>query len=59
MLSVYACIMNDSLIMEYSVEHIRQHSDEIKKARTRMRRQNGLEASPVLVVKSVKDKHGC
>ena len=55
MLSVYACIMNDSSIMAYPLKQLKECLDDITKARRQMRRQNGQEASPAFVVKSVMD----
>ena len=55
MLSVYVCIMNDSSIMAYPLKQLKERVDDITKARCQMRRQNGQEASPALVVKSVMD----
>ena len=55
MLSVYVCIMNDSTLMAYPLKQLKERVDDITKARCQMRRQNGQEASPALVVKSVMD----
>ncbi len=55
MLSVYACIMNDSAVAAYPLEQIKKHADEIGKARRQMHKRHGREASPVLVLKSVMD----
>lgn len=55
MLSIYACILNDSAITGYSIEQMKEHADKISEARRQMRRQRGQEASPVLVLRSVMD----
>ena len=55
MLSIYACVLNDSAIMGYPVEQMRECADKISRARREMRRPQGQEANPVLVLQSVMD----
>ena len=52
MLSVYACVMNDSTLMSFGIEEIQERKGEIRKARREMHR-GGYEMSPALVVSSV------
>ena len=53
MLSVYACVLNDSTLMSFGIEEIRERKGEIRKARREMRSSGGYEMSPALVVSSV------
>ena len=55
MLSIYACVLNDSAIMGYPIEQMREFAYKISRARRQMRRQQGQEANPVLVLQSVMD----
>ena len=52
MLSVFACVLNDSTLMSFGIEEIQERKGEIRKARREMRR-GGYEMSPALVVSSV------
>lgn len=56
MLSIFACVLNDTTIMSYTLEQLTKHQDEIRMARQQMHEQYGKEASPVLVVKSVMER---
>ena len=53
MLSVYACVLNDSTLMSFGIEEMRERKGEIRKARHEMRSSGGYEMSPALVVSSV------
>ena len=53
MLSVYACVLNDSTLMSFGIEEIQERKGEIRKARREMRSSSGYEISPALVVSSV------
>ena len=53
MLSVYACVLNDSTLMQFGIEKMQEHKGEICKARREMRSSGGYESSPALVVSSV------
>ena len=43
MLSVLACVMNDSDLMKFPLKQIREHADEIRKARRQMHKQYAKE----------------
>lgn len=53
MLSVYACVLNDSTLMQFGIEEMQERKGEIRKARREMRSSGGYEISPALVVSSV------
>ena len=53
MLSVYACVLNDSTLMSCDVEEMKEHKGETCKARHKMRSPAGFEMCPALVVSSV------
>ena len=53
MLSVYACVLNDSTLMQLGIEEMQERKGEICKARREMRSSSGYEMSPALVVSSV------
>ena len=41
LLSCFACIMSDSTVMSHSLANLRQHTEQIEKARQQMRNQFG------------------
>eukprot|EP00974_Lingulodinium_polyedra_P096026 9306925-Lingulodinium_polyedra.AAC.1 len=43
MLSVFACVVNDSDIMKFPLKQIRERADEIRKARRQMHKQYAKE----------------
>ena len=56
MLSVYACVLNDSTLLACDLEEMKERKGEIRKARRRemcRRRHAGYEMCPALLVSSV------
>ena len=52
LLSVYACIMNDSGFMAYPLDQIKQHADDIRRTRKTMQMMYNKDGNPIVVVKS-------
>ena len=48
-------VLNDFAIMGYPIEQMRECAYKISRARRQMRKQQGQEANPVLVLQSVMD----
>ena len=55
MLSVYACVLNDSSLLTCPLDDMMKRKDEIRKARDREKRKltRGYEMSPAVLVTSV------
>ena len=53
MLSVYACVLNDSTLMQFGIEEMRERKGEICKARREMCNHAGYEMCPALLASSV------
>ena len=53
MLSVYACVLNDSTLMTRDIEAMKQRKGEICKARHEMCSHSGYEMCPALLVSSI------
>ena len=56
MLSINACVLNDSALMTCDIEQIKERKNEIRQARHEMCSHAGYEMCPVLVVLSVLGK---
>ena len=55
MLSIYSCILNDSSIMTYPLKQMKKRVGDITTARQQMRKPDGQEANPALVLRAVMD----
>ena len=53
MLSVYACVLNDSTLMSCDIEELKECKSELRKARHDMCNHAGYEACPAVLVLSV------